>query len=329
LYDEQPEEKHVTKPAAQSKQLKAVMAAGLGLAALTATIPAAPALAQTEVSADTQLKDLIGELQTQLERGEKERLIDPWFLRDLRQAIDRYDNPWDTVIFEDSFSTRGSRPAPPWQVVSGEMLIDWRYGMRSVVEPVAVEQPETQEQPEEPDDPLGQIFGALLKKATGTQQQTQSQPTLDLGTETTPAVAIVAKPVSNAFSIRAELTTRSLDGLDAPRFEMGPYQGQDATAGYRLAVLPGSRPSLELTSTSSRGTVSTVDLYDEGLSLEDGKAHVIVWTRTADGRMAVSVDGTEAINVSDRRFTGGFDGFSVANQGGDFALRSIRIEGTD
>jgi hypothetical protein len=29
----------------------------------------------------------------------------------LRQAIDRYDNPSNALIFEDSFSTRGSRPA--------------------------------------------------------------------------------------------------------------------------------------------------------------------------------------------------------------------------
>ncbi len=323
----------MAKSAAKSKQLKAVVAASLGLAAFTTAFPPTPALAQTEASAENQLGDLIDELRSQLERGEKERLIDPWFLRDLRQALDRYDNPWDTLIFEDSFSTRGSRPAPPWQVVSGEMLVDWRYGMRSVVEPVAVKQPaaEPEPEPEEPDDPLGQIFGALLKKATGTQQQTQTQtqPTLDLGTETTPAVAIVPRPISNAFSVRVELTTRRLDGTDAPRFEMGPYQGQDAAAGYRLAVLPGSRPLLELTSISSRGTVSTVDLNDGDLALADGKAHVVLWTRTADGRMAVSVDGTEVINVSDRRFTGGFDGVSVANQGGDFALRSIRIDGTD
>jgi len=321
------DERTATRSPARPKRIKAGLAAGLAVLAVAAPLPAA--VAQVEAGGEAQMQDLIDELRTELERGEKERLIDPWFLRDLRQAIDRYDNPWDRLIFEDAFSSRGSRPEPPWQVVAGEILVDWRYGMRSVVEPVAVELQAEAPQEEEPEGKLDQLFGALLKRAAGKREQAQSQPTLDLGTELKPAAAIVPKPITNAFSIRMEVTSRPVEGVDAPRFEFGPYQGESAAAGYRLALLPGRRPSLELTSTSSRGTVSTIDLHDGALALEDGKVHVVEWTRNVDGRMAVSVDGTQVMDAGDRRFTGNFDGFSLANQGGDFALRTIRIDGTE
>ena len=304
---------------------KAGLTAGLCLVVLAVSDPVTPAFAQPEATEEAQLQDLIKELRTKLERGEQERLIDPWFLRDLRQAIGRYDNPWDSLILEDGFSGRGSRLDPPWQVIAGEILVDWRYGMRSVVQPVV--QPEKQPQAP-PENALGQIFGALLREATGTQQE-QEEPTLDLTSEVSTAAAIAPKTITNAFAIRMELTSRPVEGVHSPRFEFGPYQGEGAAAGYRLALLPGSTQSMELTSVSSRDTVSTIDIYDEPLNLGDGEAHVIEWTRARNGRMLVQVDGVEVMNVVDRRFTGNFDGFSVANQGGDIALRSIRIDGTN
>jgi len=305
-------------------RLKTGLAAGLGLFVFAVAAPAAPAFAQSQPTEATQLKSLIKDLNAELQRGEDKRLIDPWFLRDLRQTISRYDNPWDTLIFEDNFSSQGSRPGPPWQVISGEILVDWRYGMRSVVQPIP--QADEQQQAAQ-ENSLGQIFGAFIKEATKNRQdqreQTPSQPA-----EASVAAAVAPVSITNAFAIRLELTSRPVEGVESPRFEFGPYQGEGAAAGYRLALLPGQKPSLELTSVSSRNTLSTIALYDDPLGLEDGQTHVIEWTRNGNGEMIVRVDGKEVMNVVDRRFSGSFDGFSMANRGGDIALRSIRIDGT-
>jgi hypothetical protein len=296
-------------------------ALGLGLVLLATAAPAPQAFAQSDSPDEAQLQVLVKELNSEFERGERERLIDPWFLRDLRQLLSRYDNPWNSMIFEDDFSSRSSRPGEPWQVVAGEMLVDWRYGMRSLVRAPA---PSEEPAQSEPQSPLRQIFGALLGE-TGNEQQGQQAP----AAEENVAAAVAAMTITNAFAIRLELTSRPVQGVDAPRFEFGPYQGEGAAAGYRLALQPGISPSMELVSVSSRGTVSTIEMHDEELKLDDSNVHVVEWTRDRKGRMVVRVDGAQIMDVVDRRFSDSFDGFSFANRGGDVALRSIRIDGTN
>ena len=59
--------------------LPAVLAAGL----LLSGAPGGPASAQEP----DQLRSLIDELNVLLDKGEKERLADPWYLRDLRSLV--------------------------------------------------------------------------------------------------------------------------------------------------------------------------------------------------------------------------------------------------
>ncbi|MEE8188277.1 MAG: hypothetical protein V3T80_03630 [Kiloniellales bacterium] len=293
------------------------------------TLAATPAFAQDAAGGD-KLQALIEELKTQLERGEKERLIDPWYLRDLRKTLRRYEYPWGKRLFSDDFSGRGPQPDPPWQVTAGEFLIDWRYGLRSVVERAAPQAQQSQQTQRSDKDQMKQLFGQLLNQAiTGQQtQQQQQQPAVPQGPGFAAAIAPVA--ITNAFAIRIEITARQT-GDPEPRFEFGPFQGEGATAGYRLAYTPGApkgSASLELIGLSTRGTVSLIELYDRPLDLEDGKAHVIEWTRSRRGRMVVRVDGAEVIDVVDRRFRDDFNGFVLVNSGGDYALRSLVIDGT-
>ncbi len=302
----------------------------LALAAIAAgaTTLSGPAAAQSApAGGDQQLEKLIKDLRDELKCGERDRLIDPWYLRDLRKVLRSYENPWGKRLFSDNFSGRGPQPDPPWQVTTGEFLIDWRYGLRTVVEPPpARQQQQTQSSGK---DQVTQLFGQLLQQALQGQQGGQGAeqpPPSDPGF----AAAIAPVKVTNAFALRVELTSRMVQGSAEPRFEFGPYQGANASAGYRLAYSPGAsagQPSLELLRLSSRGGTSTIELYDRPLELEDGKAHVIEWNRNRGGRMVVRVDGTEVMNVTDRGFRDAFDGVALVNSGGDYALRSITIDG--
>jgi hypothetical protein len=311
------------------KHLRSVIAclAFAAIAAAAVTL-SGPASAQTEPAAeDQQLRALIKELRSQLDRGEKERLIDPWYLRDLRKVLGRYENPWDKVLFSDDFSGRGSQPEPPWQVTAGEFLIDWRYGLRSVIEAPAPVQAPTQERKSDKDQ-MKQLFGQLLGQTLQGQQDQQQQAAAPAAP--TFAAAIAPVRITNAFALRVELTARPVQGVTEPRFEFGPYQGANASAGYRLAYTPNARAgsaSLELLRLSSRG-ISTVELTDKALNFEDGQPHVIEWTRDRGGRMVVRADGVEVISVTDRSFRDAFDGIALVNGGGDYALRSIAIAGT-
>ena len=302
----------------------------LALAAFAggATTWSGPAAAQADPAAgDSQLRVLLKELKKQFDRGERERLIDPWYLRDLRKVLGRYENPWDRRLFSDDFSGCGPQPAPPWQVTAGEFLIDWRYGPRWVIEAPAA-QVETQQRKSDK-DPVQQLFGQLLQQTLQGQQDQRQQAAAPAAPSYAAAIAPVR--ITNAFSLRLELTARLVPGVAEPRFEFGPYQGANASAGYRLAYTPGARagtPSFELLRLSSRGGVATVELTDKPLKLEDGKAHVIEWSRDRGGRMVVKLDGAQVMEVTDRGFRDPFDGIALVNGGGDYALRSITVDGT-
>jgi hypothetical protein len=301
----------------------------LGAAALVV----APAAAQTWAPPDQQVaqagdsdKALIDELRTLIERGEKERLADPWYLKDLRALVDRYDWPWRVRILSEDFSARGPQPPAPWQVTAGEYLIDWRHGLRSVIEPPPQAQTGTTGQKQSTEEAVGALIGTILQQSLGGQQTgTATQPA-------NPGYAAVKAPVaiSNAFAIELELNARALPGLVDGRFEFGPYQGAQASAGYRLAYTSNpsqGTPGWELLRLSSRGT-STLELHDQPLKLEDQQGHTLVWTRDTAGAMAVSLDGQELFQVTDRSFRDPFDGFALINSGGDYALRRITIDGT-
>lgn len=129
-------------------------------------------------------------------------------------------------------------------------------------------------------------------------------------------------PITNAFAIRLRLTAVSDDG----RLLFGPYQGGDRRAGYRLAYNPGNTPSIELLRVG-RHRHRVIETHDEAVGLSDGRPHLLEWTRARDGTMTVSIDSHELMRVQDRRFRDPFDGFTLVNRGGEYAVRAISIDG--
>ena len=306
-------------------------------AALAVVVPcflatgAGPVAAQ---GADPALSSLVRELNALLDRGEQERLIDPWFLRDLRTALTQYDRPWTEILLSDDFSARGPQPDPPWQVTSGEFLIDWRHGLRSVVEaqaPAAAQQPS---QRSDNKDVAQALLGALLQGALSNGQQGSGSTQNQQPAAAAPSFAAVQAPVaiSNAFLIEAELSLRALQRGGDDGFEIGPYQGANAASGYRLSYISsdgaaGRAGTFQLLRVSPRGGVATLEFSSQPVSLLDGAPHTLTWSRDRDGGMVISVDGVAVITVTDRGFRDPFDGVAVVNRGGDVALRRITVSG--
>jgi len=108
--------------------------------------------------------------------------------------------------------------------------------------------------------------------------------------------------------------------------ELGVFQGNRPNGtGYRLVYTPGSRPGLSLVRLIS-GSAEVVARHEGSLDLEDGRFHRIVWQRDENGEMQVHVDDQRLMRVRDRGLRDPFQGFVLANQGGDYTLRRIRLE---
>jgi hypothetical protein len=288
---------------------------------------AAPALAQSSRYApmgDDKLQQFTDELSTLIDEAEKARAADYRFLRDLRDLVRRYDQPWRVELLHDDFRDGDYTANPEWMVKAGDFTVDWRNGLQSRIEKPAAEQP-AQQPPRETKkkDVAKALLGALLQEALKDDSNDQQPATEPAPASPGHGQIYVAKTITNAFAIRLEIT--STEGWG--QLAMGPYQGAEQNAGYSLAYNPGATPSLELLRISGRGT-STLDSNPAALTLEDGATHTIEWTRDTEGAMAVSVDGETLLRVTDRGFRDPFDGFTLVNFGGDYTLREITISGT-
>jgi hypothetical protein len=286
---------------------------GFGLALGSAAAQDSATKYQPWRGADTGTEDvakLVDELEKLIAQAEKDRAADPQFLSDLRGILAAYQNPWTTRLLYDDFRDGNYTTSPKWTVSSGAFKVDTKgnnTGLRStILAPGTAVQPTG--------NLAADFLGALL---TG--------PNAQQSTSTDPYAAIYTPVrVSNAFAARVEFVSGERRG----RFDFGPYQGQSGTVAYRVAYLPGqTTDSLRLIRITSKGAVA-IGTYKGALNLEDGRRHVIEWTRDRHGSMIVSVDGKDLISVADRSIVQPFDGFLMINSGGTYWVRSVTLDGS-
>jgi hypothetical protein len=263
------------------------------------------------------MQELLRELDSMIERGEREGLADPWFLDDLRSLSGRYGQTWPVVLLDHRFDSQGPLPKAPWSVRQGNMKMDWSRGLRSQVQRPSGGQRKSDE------EVIGEIVGGLLGQALGTPSNQASSPD-----PSEPALALASLRVTNAFQILALVSARSLAGATEGGLDLGVYQGENA--GYRLALEPSGEEGgrLALIAVSSRGSVRPLAEAEFKRNLLDDQPFEIQWSRRPDGSMSVQLAGEPLLAVSDSLFRDPFGGLLIGNRGGDFAIRQITVRGT-
>jgi hypothetical protein len=93
-----------------------------------------------------------------------------------------------------------------------------------------------------------------------------------------------------------------------------------------LSYVGGQTPKFQLMRQSYRGP-SIIETSKSVPILNDGQAHVIKWQRYSDGNMIVAVDGEVIISSIDQTFQDSFDGISIANHNGNYAVSFIDVYG--
>lgn len=282
---------------------------------------------------DTRIQEFTKALQDLLDKGERERLADPWFLKDLRDLANKYHRPWTRLLLSDDFSARGTAPQAPWRIASGEFRVNWRYGLRSLAVPPRRQASSTANAGQnQQGDAVQQLFGALLNQALkGARQDERQAPSQDAATADTgqPAEILAPLAISNAFSVEIDVTARPLAGTETTRFALGVYQGQKQ-AGYRLIARSDGAAgplSLRLIRVNGRGGAAIIEQADAQIRLDPERPVRLVWTRAPSGDMQVAVEGQPVLRIVDRGFRDPFDGFLIRNRSGDIAVRRIRIDG--
>lgn len=264
---------------------------------------------------DRRLRRLLKELRSLIRDAAQDRAADPRFLGDLRQLVRRYDLPQRTRILFDNFSDGNLSHNPIWRVSGTGVNVSSHTGLRMRYAPHLTVQTNQNSRQSSRDALIGSLLGQLTGHPQEPQQpqrrQIQSRP---------PRIAAAAA-IPNAFAIELTFGSSSRDG---GRFVVGVTQGRQQL-GYRLAYNPGSNQPIELIRRGKRGA-AIIDATQGRLKLEDAKLHKLRMARDRRGEMTIGVDGKVLIRTVDRTFGGDFDGVVMINQGGDYTIRSVRVD---
>ena len=255
---------------------------------------------------------LIRDLNQLIDKAERERAADWRFLRDLRETINRYDYPWHRKLLFDDFSDGNFTSQPAWQVLSGNFTVD-RYGLRTNVISTTGASGSSQKK----EDVGALVFGALLEeiaRKNGADKKTSNSPQID--------ALYIPLAITNAFASQLDITALQ----DSGQLEWGVYVDQQRQEGYRIVWHATKSPALELLAVERSGSrvIRRQQIPDTNLR---GRNVQIGWNRNQYGDMQVTVNGQRIISVRDRGIPGDFSGFEIVNQGGEFSIRQVKIDG--
>lgn len=286
------------------------MGAGAGIAKAESTYQPWAASNQAEASqtSDQKLQNLVTELNALIKKAQGANAADPNFLADLKKLAAQYSltpalgGP-GTIFLSDNFADGDYTTNPTWKVSAGTWKVDVkgaRTGLYSTLQQSS----------------SNKITGnEVLKAILGVQQQQAPQSTF--------ASIYTSVPIANTF----KLTMKIVSGDRGGPLNIGPYQGASASSGYRLVYQPGNNTGLLLQRIVGN-QVALVGSYNDPVDLETGgKVHELTWSRDANGKMRVYVDGQQLIIATDTQIKGNFDGWLKVNQGGSYWIREIRVEG--
>jgi hypothetical protein len=264
---------------------------------------------------DAAIRSLLKELRGLVRDAARQRAADPRFLGDLRELARRYARPRLKLVLFDNFSDGNFSAKPAWRAAGSGIRVSSYYGLQLRQPRYQPAQNNQSNRRSARDELIGSILGQLTGQKP--RQQSRRQPV-----RPRPARLTVAAAIPNAFAIELAFGSESLNG---GRFLVGVTQGK-RRLGYRLAYNPGSTQPIELIRRGNRGS-AIIDATYGKLKLEDGRLHKIQLTRDRRGEMTVRVDGKVLIRTVDRAFRGKFDGVVMVNLGGDYTIRSIRVDG--
>ncbi len=305
-------------------------------------------------SGTAALEALARELEALIDEADRARAADPRFLQDLRDRIAAHvaDARPREALIRDDFTDGDYTDDPRWTVGSGDFSVDPVLGLRTMValpeagwsltEDAIDTIIETGDALLESGDELLESSDELLESGKEAIDDLLSGETKlgdlfesdeeEVVTEDTgadgpePAEITLEAAIPNAFLLEMEMTSRIAG--EGAQLEIDLFQGRGGSAGYRLSYLPGARPALVLSRFNRRG-VTVIGEHGGRLGLEDGASHMIALSRESDGTMTASVDGTPLVRVKSSALDDPFDGVSLVNGGGDYAIRSIAVYGDE
>jgi hypothetical protein len=295
--------------------------------AILATLLAIPPGVNAAENYNEDTQALVDQLREITEKSRQNRAADRWLQRSLEDLIAQYDWPWRQELLYEDFSDGDYSHAPQWEPVSGQFWIDPTLGLRSRVRMQQQREEQTSRQQEsQSQDVSTAILSALLQEALRSEKQAEPEPETKPAREERYGTAEIRLPIQipGTFAFRTELSAHNHPS-EPGMMQFGFYEEADAAWGYLITLHTGDQPLIELS--MLRGgrhmLIEEIAIAD----LNDGQPHEIEWRKNNYGETELRLDQQTLFRGRDRDFDRGFETLSVLNQGGDFGVRSIQLQG--
>lgn len=288
------------------------------------------------------LPELLSNLRQLTDQAEHDKTASPIFLADLRAMTGAYEDRihWPRRLLYDDFHDGETATNPAWTVITGDWRVDNRSGSPALFSRVHGNGQYGQNNGQygqnngqygqnngqgsnsgNSADQLANALDALMgqQNGQGQYQGQQSQQNRD-----GPATIIAPVGISDQFFVRLAMTSRGGNG----QFNFGPYAGRHAENSYQLTYAPGAANGLVLSRVSDRGS-QVLGMSRGPIRLEDNQSHLLEWKRGPGGKMIVALDGRTVIEATDMEIRRPFTGFLMVNSGGNYAIQSVAINGSN
>ncbi|MFC4352013.1 peptidoglycan-binding protein [Fodinicurvata halophila] len=207
------------------------------------------------------------------------------------------------TLLSDDFADGNYTANPEWRVATGDFSV--RNG--------GLTSRKVQPREESVQGTGMELLGSVLERELGIRLPSQGDA----------AAAHTTVSIPDSFRISTELSGRDFAG---GQLNIGPYRGRQLGNGYRLVYLEGNAEPLALLRITDDDQLV---LDSTSLSLSDDQTLSLDWQRQDNGLMTVSSNGDVLLQARDRAFSGGFDGVSLINAGGEWTLHSVTVEGPE
>ncbi len=283
-----------------------------------------------QASNNTELEELIDDLRSLSEKSKDQRAADRWLQQALEDLVSKYDTTWRRELMFDEFSDGNFTENPAWNVISGEFWVDASLGLRSSVQPkrVATKDATNDQRSRGSREDLGSaLLGAFLDQAFQRDEprESRSRSEEDISRRA-PARIRLGTEITNAFSLELVFSIHNEPSVEG-HYEVALFQDQTGNYGYMLALYTGDEGVMDLYrfSRRQRELVSSSKLKRD---IRSGERQKLLWRQGSDGQVEVLMNGEMIMNVRDNAFRDDYRWLELANQSGDFGVRSVRILGT-
>ena len=261
-------------------------------------------------SAIAELRDIVAE-------AERTGQADYRFITSLNRLVDRHSKQKRNIIAFDDFADGEFKANPRWQVESGRFWVSPGEGLRTQVETVNTQQAAIGSSSSNGDVGAALLSAILSEIAKGSSRGSNSRAA---PVKATPAEIWLPANIPSNFSV----TTKVLSGDPSGHLELGVFTERNLRIGYHVMYVGTQRRHLRLVRRSRSGEV-TLDYFDQNVRFEDGQAHTLTLARDSRARITVTLDGQPVMSAVDYNFKSGFQGFTLINEGGNYAFKSVAI----